>query len=114
MIHRENKDQERDKERALLLAGGGGLESNIITMGFLFFMYLIELCFICRPSDSTVAENAGIESMTVATLALVVRRSNHSAKFLDFCIKRLRTLSSYKKFKIKIKNRKPIAVDVLF
>ncbi len=28
---------------------------------FLFFLYFIQLCFICRPSDSTVSEDAGIE-----------------------------------------------------
>ncbi len=30
----------------------------------------IQHCFICRPSDSTVSNDAGIESRTVATLAL--------------------------------------------
>jgi hypothetical protein len=25
----------------------------------LFFMYAIQQCFICRPSDSTVSEDAG-------------------------------------------------------
>jgi hypothetical protein len=43
-------------------------------------MYFIQHCFIFRPSDSTVSEDAGIEPRTVATLALTVRRSNHSAK----------------------------------
>jgi hypothetical protein len=38
-------------------------------------MYVIQYCFICRPSDSTVSEDAGIEPRTVAT----ARRSNHSA-----------------------------------
>jgi hypothetical protein len=28
--------------------------------GFFLFMYVVELCFICRPSDSTVSEDAGI------------------------------------------------------
>ncbi len=37
-------------------------------------------CFICRSSDSTVSEDAGIEPRTVATLAVAVRRSNHSAR----------------------------------
>jgi len=32
-----------------------------------FFMYFIQHCFICRPSDSTVSEDAGIEPGTVAT-----------------------------------------------
>ncbi len=44
-------------------------------------MYFIQHCFICRPSDSTVSEDAGIEPRTVATTALIVRRSNLSAKY---------------------------------
>jgi hypothetical protein len=47
--------------------------------GFFLFMYDIQHCFICRPSDSTVSEDARIEPGTVATTALAVRRSNHSA-----------------------------------
>ena len=43
-----------------------------------FFIYCIQHCFICRPSDFTVSEDVGIEPRTVATMA--VRRSNHSAK----------------------------------
>jgi hypothetical protein len=43
-------------------------------------MYDIQHCFICRPTDSTVSEDAGIEPRTVATTALTVRCSNHSAK----------------------------------
>jgi hypothetical protein len=35
-----------------------------------FFMYDIQHFFICRPSDSTVSEDAGIEPRTVATTAL--------------------------------------------
>ena len=42
-------------------------------------MYDIQHCFICRPSDSTVSEDAGIEPRTVATTALTVKRSNPSA-----------------------------------
>jgi hypothetical protein len=45
-----------------------------------FFMYDIQHCFICRPSVSTVSEDAGIEPRTVATTALTVRRSNQSAR----------------------------------
>ncbi len=47
--------------------------------GFFLFLYDIQHCFICRPSDSTASEDAGIEPRTVATTALTVRRSNHSA-----------------------------------
>ncbi len=43
-----------------------------------FCSYNIQHCFICRPSDSTVPTDAGIEPRTVATCALAVRRSNHS------------------------------------
>jgi hypothetical protein len=43
-------------------------------------MYDIQHCFICRPSDSAVSEDAGIEPRTVATTAMTVRRSNHSAR----------------------------------
>jgi hypothetical protein len=44
---------------------------------FLFLSYYIQHCFICRPTDSTVLTDAGIEPRTVATGALAVRRSNH-------------------------------------
>ncbi len=47
---------------------------------FFFFLYCIQHCFICRPSDSTLSEDAVIEPRTVATTAMTVRRSNHSAK----------------------------------
>ncbi len=32
-------------------------------------MYIIQHCFICRPLDSTVSEDAVIEPSTVATMA---------------------------------------------
>ncbi len=47
---------------------------------FPYVPYCIQHCFICRPSDSTVSEDAGIDPRTVATLASAVRRSNHSAR----------------------------------
>ncbi len=46
----------------------------------MFFIYFIQHCFHCCPSDSTVSEDDGIEPRTVATLALAVRRSYHSAR----------------------------------
>ncbi len=46
-------------------------------LGDFFFPYSIQHCFICRPSDSTVPTDAGIEPRTVATSALAVRRSYH-------------------------------------
>ncbi len=56
---------------------------NFFLMGDIlgFFMYCIQHSFICRPSDSTVSEDAGVEPRTLATTALAVRRSNHSAKY---------------------------------
>jgi hypothetical protein len=39
-------------------------------LDFFLFMYVIQHCFICRPADSTVSEDAGIEPRTVANLAL--------------------------------------------
>jgi len=36
--------------------------------GFNFFMYDIQNYFICRPSDSKVSEDAGVEPRTVATV----------------------------------------------
>jgi hypothetical protein len=33
---------------------------------------------------------------------------------MDFCMNRLRPLKSFQIFKVKIKNQKPIAVEVLF
>jgi hypothetical protein len=43
-------------------------------------MYFLQHCFFCRPSDSTVSEDAGIEPWTVATMALADRCSNYSDK----------------------------------
>ncbi len=43
-------------------------------------MYDILHCFIFRPSDSNVSEDAGIEPRPVATPALAARRSNLSAR----------------------------------
>jgi hypothetical protein len=42
-------------------------------------IYCIQHCFICRLSDPTVSEDAGIDPRTVATPALAVRRSNYWA-----------------------------------
>jgi hypothetical protein len=35
-------------------------------------MYCFQHCFICRPSDSTVSEDAGIEPKTVSLLAVLL------------------------------------------
>jgi hypothetical protein len=45
-----------------------------------FFLCYIRHSFICCPSDSTVPTDAGIKPRTVATGALTVRYSNHTAK----------------------------------
>jgi hypothetical protein len=52
-----------------------------ISYGIFFFWggggysLFVHFCFICRPLDSTVPTDAGIEPRTVGALA--VRRSNH-------------------------------------
>ncbi len=43
---------------------------------FLSYRYYIQHCFICRPSDSTLPTDAGIEPRTVATGALAVKHAN--------------------------------------
>ncbi len=42
----------------------------------MYFKYLIQHFFLCRPSDPTVSEGAGIEPRTVASLALAVSVSS--------------------------------------
>jgi hypothetical protein len=44
---------------------------------FVFYGTLFITDLSAAPSDSTVSEDAGIESRTVATSALAVSRSNH-------------------------------------
>jgi hypothetical protein len=45
---------------------------------------LFQYCIICRPSDSTMSEDAGIEPRTDATFALAITRLNiiHISSFL--------------------------------
>jgi hypothetical protein len=82
---------ERNPDRALRNANGNFIPTHRVetVKRFFFFLiffwgifslfvhYIIQHCFICRPSDSTVPTDAGIEPKTVATSALAVRRSNH-------------------------------------
>ncbi len=73
--------------------------------GFFWILnYFIQHCFICRPSDSTVPVNAGIEPRTVSTKALgwlsdaVTTRLDliHSRKSDDpGCSSRIRILTFY-------------------
>jgi hypothetical protein len=60
------------------------LKDNYFFGGFFIFSYYIQHCFICRPSDSAVPTDAGIEPRTVATSALAVRRSNDQVKRWNF------------------------------
>ncbi len=52
----------------------------MVNFSNVFFMFVIQHCFICRPSDSNVSKDAGIDHRTVEALALPSRRSNHSAR----------------------------------
>jgi hypothetical protein len=45
-----------------------------------FLKYFIQQFFNCRPSDSTVSMDAGINPRPVVILALAVRHFNHSAR----------------------------------
>ncbi len=51
---------------------------------FDFFMTVIVHCFICRPSDYTVSEDAEIEPRPVATLTFTAMRSLTSRPDLIF------------------------------
>jgi hypothetical protein len=45
----------------------------------MFFLYFVQHCFICHPSDSAASGDAGIAPRTFGTLLLAARRSKHSA-----------------------------------
>ncbi len=69
------------EELKALLCCGVSLQEVVAVIFYfpnqiVFYMYDIQHCFICRPSYSTVSEDAGIEPRTVASTALTVRRSN--------------------------------------
>ncbi len=60
----------------------GNFRKSIINSNFFTWnnMYYIHYCFICRPSESTVSEDAGSEPRNVTTLALAVLRCNQFKK----------------------------------
>jgi hypothetical protein len=70
------------RDRSKILGKGIFLRVLFSKGGFfvLFFYVLYSTLFNSGPSDSTVSEDAGIEAKTVATTAMNVRRSNHSAR----------------------------------
>ncbi len=49
-----------------------GMNGRWRDLNKLSFIYDIQHCYICRPSDSTVSKDAGIEPRTVATEALAL------------------------------------------
>ncbi len=53
---------------------------------FLIFFYSSQHCFIFRPLNSTVSEDARIQPRTVATSALAVRRSIHKKERKEDCL----------------------------
>ncbi len=87
-------------------------------------MHFIQHCFICRSSDSTVSEDAGIESRTVTTSAVAVtlikKKSKFSSlkgKFREIRMEQLQshiwlTASSYmgKYLRISLYIRKPLLI----
>jgi hypothetical protein len=71
-IHREGGNTQilYSTRQIYIFFGGGGIFLKIFFWGifiFIFSSYYIQHCFICRPSDSTVPTDAGIEPRTVAT-----------------------------------------------
>jgi hypothetical protein len=67
------------RERAMNSTVQNGLKGAFL--GFFFLLYVLILsCFICRSSDSTVLEDAGIKPRTVATLTLTGRHCNQLAR----------------------------------
>jgi hypothetical protein len=44
-----------------------------------FFMYFIKHCFMCRPSNSTVSEDAGIEPSILRCWVLSVMWNYYTA-----------------------------------
>jgi hypothetical protein len=56
-----------------------------LSMDFLSSMYCIQHCFICRPTDSTVSEDAVIEPRTVVTSDALTTRLDRIllSTFLD-------------------------------
>ncbi len=51
--------------------------------GIYFYMYFIQHCIICRPSDCTVSEDAGIEHRTAAATVLQHWQSDALTTRLD-------------------------------
>jgi hypothetical protein len=64
----------------LVAAGHSATHILNIFLGDFLFISLLYSKLLHRSSDSTVPSDAGIEPWTVATGALAVRRSNHSAR----------------------------------
>ena len=46
-------------------------------------MYDIQHCFICRPSDSTVSEDAGIERMQIAHFLSISDEKNSDKQIFN-------------------------------
>jgi hypothetical protein len=75
---RANQEHSLHKGASQLSTCSTQLTGDILN--FFSSKYCIQHCFIRRPSDSTVSEDAKIEPRTAATSALAVRRSNQSAR----------------------------------
>ncbi len=81
MCHYSSNRCEREPHsRGILEEAHAFLVQSFFRGIFFLLMYVIQHCFIFRPSDSTVSEDAGIEPRTVATLVWTARRSNHLAR----------------------------------
>jgi hypothetical protein len=54
--------------------------------------YIIQHCFIRRPSDSTVSEDAGIEPRTVASLALARSHPHRTAVLAEWFLSNIKLM----------------------
>ncbi len=59
----EEEEEEKEEEAADVSAHPEGT-SSLNTERGIFFQYIFQRCFNCRPSDSTVSEDARIETRT--------------------------------------------------
>ncbi len=104
-IHLMDEDMERNTAAAVWHRNACHTQVLFLQGDFwdFFSRYCIPHCFICRLSDFTVSEDAGIESRIVATSALAAGRSKHSnLDLIDYSAIDLIHNLAFKAFKRKV------------
>ncbi len=69
-------------------------------------MYVIQQCFFCHRSDTTVSEDAGIEPRTVATLALTAYLLSNKHNFTIFTVQEKKNFKVWVRWLTKRRRRK--------